>query len=561
MIKRKLRVGLLLNDFNISAWSFKMIENIVNSDFAEIILIVMNDNEKKTVLNKTLWSKLINNRGRIAHLAVGKILDTLYAKLIERSTHLPDSEKQINCENLLKDCSEIKVNTRRTKFSDYFHESDINKIKTFDVDIFIRSGFGILRGDILNSSKYGVWSFHHGDNFTNRGGPAGFWESMESWPETGSILQILTEDLDNGKVLYRSYSCTDKMSVKDNRSNYFWKSLSFMERKMRELYDVGEKEFFEKVAAENRDPVFYSERLYVQPTNRELASLILKKIVEKIKVLYANKFTLDQWILLFHINKEFSSSLWRYKKIIPPKDRFWADPHVVYRDNKYFIFIEEYLYSTHKGHISLITMDETGAYSEPEIVLDKPYHLSYPFLFEHEDDLYMIPESSANKTIELYKCIEFPTKWEFQVNLMEDIVAADATLIKYNNKFWMFVNVVENAGASTWDELFLFYADDLFANDWKSHPQNPIVTDCKSARPAGKIFSQNGRLYRPSQNCSHRYGYGFNISEIIVLDEYNYAENIVSRVKPNWDKQILGTHTFNRENSLHVIDAIYRRRR
>lgn len=561
MEKRKLRVGLLLDDFNMSGWSVKMIENIINSNFAEITLIVMNDNEAKPTSNKTLFSKVITNRDRIGFLVVRKILEIVYAKLIERNISLPDVDKQTSCEKILKDCTVIKTKTRRTKWSDYFYDNDINTIHKFNIDVFIRCGFGILRGDILRSAKYGVWSFHHGDNFSNRGGPAGFWESMESWPETGSILQILTEDMDNGKVLYRSYSCTNNMSVKDNRSNYFWKSLSFMERKMRELYYMGENKFFEKVADDNRHPIFYSERLYTKPTNRELAKLTFKKVIEKTKLLYTNKFFLDQWILMFHLKSEFSSSLWRYKKIIPPKDRFWADPHVLYRDKKYFIFLEEYIYSTQKGHISLITMDANGVYSEPKTILDKPYHLSYPFVFEHENDLYMIPDSLSNRTIELYKCVEFPNKWEFQVNLMENIKAVDTTILYHNNKCWMFTNLIENDGASSWDELFLFYADDLFCNDWKPHPQNPIVSDCKSARPAGKIFYENGGLYRPSQNCSHRYGYGFNISEITVLNENNYAEDIVSRVKPNWDKRIIGTHTFNRVHSLHIIDAIYRRRR
>ena len=96
----------------------------------------------------------------------------------------------------------------------------------------------------------------------------------------------------------------------------------------------------------------------------------------------------------------------------------------------------------------------------------------------------------------------------------------------------------------------------MFSSDWTPHPLNPIISDCKSARPAGKIFSKNGTLYRPSQNCSTRYGYGFNVSEITSLDESRYSEELVSSVKPNWDKRIIGTHTLNHVNSLHIIDAI-----
>ncbi len=330
MDKRKLRIGLLLDEYSVSAWTLKMIKNIVHSYFAEISLVVINDNEKVVTSNKTLYSKIINNKGRIVSLLVRRVLEMIYCKLIERNTYLPDSSKNENCESLLLKYPVIKVKTTRKKFSDYFHDNDINKIREQKIDIFVRCGFSILRGDILNSAKYGIWSFYHGDNFRNRGGPAGFWESMESWPETGSILQILTEDLDNGKVLYRSYSCTDSMSVQDNKSNYYWKSLSFMTRKMHELYRMGEKDFFDKVEHENRHPIFYSERLYTKPTNRELTKITFNKVKEKAKILLENKFLLNQWILMFHMKDQFSSSLWRYKKIIPPKDRYWADPHIIF---------------------------------------------------------------------------------------------------------------------------------------------------------------------------------------------------------------------------------------
>ena len=109
--------------------------------------------------------------------------------------------------------------TDQKQWSDYFDESDVDKIRDFKIDVLIRSGFGILRGSILDTAKYGIWSYHHGDSELNRGGPAAFWESMQSAPVTGSMLQILSEDLDNGEVLCRSYSCTETLSVQDNKNN------------------------------------------------------------------------------------------------------------------------------------------------------------------------------------------------------------------------------------------------------------------------------------------------------------------------------------------------------
>jgi hypothetical protein len=173
----------------------------------------------------------------------------------------------------------------------------------------------------------------------------------------------------------------------------------------------------------------------------------------------------------------------------------------------------------------------------------------------------MVPESKANRTIELYKCTAFPLKWEFQKNLMEDCQAVDPTLIQWQGKWWMFVSQIETEGASLWDELFLYYSDSPLSDNWTPHPRNPIVSDVSSARPAGRCFVRHGRLYRPSQNCSGHYGYGFNICEITKLTETDYEERIVEKVEPKWDKNVVSTHTFNYADGLTIIDGQLRRRR
>jgi hypothetical protein len=554
MPKNKLKIGLLVEDGNLPAWAFEMVSQIKASNYAEISLIIEND-VQKVIPNNSVWKKVKNNKGRLGYLFVRKILEVVYDKLIDRIQTLPNATESNSCEELYKDIPIIKAKPIQKKHSDYFVDNDIQKIKECQLDVIIRLGFRILRGDILSASKHGVWSFHHGDNHLNRGGPAGYWESLESWPETGAILQILNEDLDNGQVLYRSYSCTNEFSFNENVNNYFWKSLYFMTRTLKSLYVEGEKGFYEKIAKQNQDPTIYSEKLYKSPTNKELTKLTFNKVIKKAFHIVQNKFYFEQWILLFDIKKEFSSSLWRYKRMVPPKDKFWADPHVIFRNNIYYIFIEEYLYKTGKGHISLIEMDEKGAYSEPKIVLDKDYHLSYPFIFDHNEELYMIPESVENETVELYRCTQFPDKWEFVMNLMENVSLLDATLLFHNNKWWMFANGAEHKGVSTWDELFLFSSDDLLSQNWVSHPMNPIISDCKLARPAGNIFEKNGNLYRPSQNSSHKYGYGFNFNRIVQLDEHNYHEELVSKVEPNWAEDVTATHTFSNAHNLYVIDA------
>ena len=38
----------------------------------------------------------------------------------------------------------------------------------------------------------------------------------------------------------------------------------------------------------------------------------------------------------------------------------------------------------------------------------------------------------------------------------ENVNASDTTIISHNGKYWMFCNIVENIGASSYDELFYF---------------------------------------------------------------------------------------------------------
>ncbi len=562
MQNSKLKIGLLVDEMELSAWKYRMLEIIQQSDYAEITLIVQNSPpaEQRT---QSVASRVATKfaSGQLWNAIVRKVLTIGEQLLVDKPGQLPDASREIDSRQLLAGIEIIKVHPRRQHFSDYVEGDELAAIVARDVDVFIRLGFRILRGGILRSARYGVWSYHHGDNRVNRGGPPGYWEVMESTPETGSILQIISEDIDNGNVIYRSFSSTNDRSLTDNTSNFYWKTLHFIPRKLKDLHQNGNNQFFAKLKEDNVHPQFYDRRLYKLPTNSELSILLWKKLLQKLGRKWHDLFYFNQWMLLYDTREGMSTSLWRFKHLTPPKDRFWADPFIVARDDRYYIFIEEFLYATQKGHISLIVMNKHGVLEPSVRILETPYHLSYPFIFEFENDTYMIPESRANRTVELYKCTAFPRKWEFQKNLMTNCDVADSTLLQWQGKWWLFANRVETKGASLWDELFLYHSDSPLSDKWIPHPSNPIVSDVKSARPAGQLFVRDERLYRPSQNCSGHYGYGFNICEITKLTDTEYEEQIVSKVEPKWDARIVSTHTINYAGGLTVIDGQLRRRR
>ena len=540
-----LRVGLLINSFHQPAWIFKIIEQIQSSPFAEISLIIKNeatDHPQSRI--QSYWQK----RKYLLYVLYQRV-DGFMVSVSDDAFAMRDIRE------LVGQCPVVHVLPLMKKYSDTFDEKDVQAIADYKLDVAISFGFRILRGEILRIFKHGVWSYHHGDNLVNRGGPAGFWEVIDGSPVTGAVLQVLTEDLDNGKVILRTWSPTvDRFSVKANRNHIYWRASGFVIRKLKEAYEegtvVGAKEDFYRP---------YSNRLFKMPTNSQLIRKLPKLSLNYIKSKLEQAFYLDKWVLAYRFREteeDLNNTLYRFKYLLPPKERFWADPFPIRVDNKYYLFFEEYVYKRHKGHIAFLELSKSGV-SEPVVALDCDYHLSYPFVFKWEGRFMMIPETAANKRIELYSASRFPDQWKLDAVLMDDVPAKDTTLFQVDNLWWMFVAISEIPFA---DELHLFYADSPYG-PWHPHKKNPVKTDVRSSRPAGKLFRWNGELYRPSQDSSRFYGYAITLNRIVRLTRDEFIEEEVSKILPQWSKKVLGTHTLNICDDLTVVDCRLRTRR
>jgi hypothetical protein len=549
--KSKLKLGILLDSCEVPAWAYYALERMVDSDYAEISLIILNDSQG---IDESKSAKLWNNKHKIVYCLFNKIDERLFYRQ-------PNAFEPRHAMEILLGVPVLPVTPIQKSDSDYFEPSDIDKIRECGLDILIKMGFRRLRGDIFTASRCGIWMHHHGDNRINGAGPFGFWEVVQSWPETSSMLLLLGEDGNDSKVLYKSQFSTYPFSPARNRSYSFWLSSPFLPRQVELLHRLGEKRFFAQTARFNEEFDVYNRGHYTVPSNMLTLRLIAKIFAKIILEIYQRTFYLDTWYLMFDLTKNTPLSFDRFNAITPPKDRFWADPQAIQRDGHYYVFVEEYIYRAKKGHISVLEIDQQGNYKDPVPVLEKAYHLSYPFVFEWGDRYYMVPESAANKTIDLYECIEFPNKWKFKMSLMESIRAVDTTLFYYDEKWWLFTGMAENEGASPQTELFLFFSNELLTSEWNPHPLNPVVSDAIRARPAGRVFVRDGKIFRPSQDCSKMYGFGFDINEILLLSETEYLEKKVVSVRPHSDKRILATHTLTSEGQLTMVDAFTRRRK
>ncbi len=178
--------------------------------------------------------------------------------------------------------------------------------------------------------------------------------------------------------------------------------------------------------------------------------------------------------------------------IYPPDDAFWADPFAWSDAGRHFVFFEEYPFRSRLGRISCIELDRNARpVGGATPVIDEPWHLSYPFLLAFDGSLYMVPESSASKRIDLYRCVSFPFHWRRERTLIAGIRAADATLFEHDGRWWLFC-AARLGRARLNDSLFAFHASSPLSDRWVPHERNPLVRDYERGRPAGRIFRDAG---------------------------------------------------------------------
>jgi len=544
---RRLRIGLLLNSYQPAAWVAKIIADLQHSDWAEIVLVVTG--RRKAETKKSIRERL-RNYCRVGLFAMYSKWDYLHYRGDN------DALASVDVEDLLCDVPRVDVPVIENKFTDRFRVEDIQRIRSADVDVLFRFGFRILRGKILDCAKYGVWSFHHGDNREYRGAPPGFWEIYEKNPVTGSTLQILTESLDGGKVIDRSLASTNCESLYANKNPLYWKTSEIAVRRLRDLHLRGWTAIESLDSYKETDT--YRKAIYKTPGNWVMLCLLARMSWRNLRRKAVSVFWTHhvQWFLAIRPKepgRAANEAMHSYRVLAPPKNAFHADPCLFHWKGSDYVFYEDFSYASGKAAISCARIESDGRLANSEVVLDRPYHLSYPFVFEYAGSVYMMPETRMNRTLEVYRAEEFPRCWVLEKELMRREHAVDPTLLQYGGKYWLFVNLAKKT-YSTCDELHLFFANSPLG-PWHAHLLNPIISDVRYARSAGGLFWEGERLIRPAQDCSTAYGYAIAFREVEVLSETEYSERPYGRIGPEWAPRNLGTHTYTRTERFEMIDG------
>ena len=242
----------------------------------------------------------------------------------------------------------------------------------------------------------------------------------------------------------------------------------------------------------------------------------------------------------------------RYKLAEAPANQWCADPFVYEADGEHYIFVEQYVNDKEKGCIGYFHF-ENGIPVNKGILIENSYHMSYPDVFEYGGQFYMIPESSANSTVDLYVAEHFPDKWKKVKSLIRGQKYVDSTVYQEGKQFYLLSYTMVGG-----------YEIHVFSLDMEKQELELLSKkrDEKNvARPGGRLFMENGRIMRPAQDCSRKYGEALIIYQVDDLNkDGEFVEHEVRRIEAaelHVEKDPKRVHQLTSDSVFEVVD-VYR---
>lgn len=548
----KAKVGLIIDDLVVSEQLYNLIEYSRRASHYEITHLILQDTEQQR--GGSLFTQV---RSYLARRGIKKLIENLCFRALGRFERL-----------LLSRQSKVKTHFRRHSLRETalqiisvqpkvsksglvyrYREEDLAKIREAGLSILIRGGGGILRGEILKVCPQGILSFHHADNDVNRGTPPAFWEVYERQRRTGFIIQILHDELDGGDVVFRGDIATGPIYTL-NLVQLYAKANRFMHQTLERLF---RDEFPLKIYPKRP----YAHPLYTLPSVGVQLNYLMKTYFYMMgKVIDRVRSRSRRWGVAYQFCEDWRDvTLWKSKRIPNPPSRFLADPFIYQHEGRHYCFVEDFDYREGKGRISAFSITPEG-HQELGVALEEPFHLSFPFIFEHEGELYMCPETHEAREVRLYRCLELPCKWELTRVLLRDVNAADNLLFYRDHRWWLLSNLCSSDIDDHGSELHIYSTNDLLEGEWRPHPENPVIFNAERGRNGGLIH-EDGRVYRVFQRQGwDLYGEAFGVAEITRLSMEGYEERALFEVEAHFMPQAIGTHTFNFAHGLMVTDFV-----
>ncbi|MQA28707.1 MAG: hypothetical protein GEU82_02550 [Luteitalea sp.] len=439
-----------------------------------------------------------------------------------------------------------------------FSERDIETIRRHRLDFVLNLRRETIAGGMLEVAPHGIWSFRFP---RYEGGPAGFWEVYRGDPLSGLILHRSGGQRDVDAVIREAQFKTVADSDSGNCAHVMMSSATWPALTARLLLQGFADEVFRlssSPVAPSSPPVAPP---YGQPTNLQMA-VHLGRLTRNIALKHTSDLFgrsesgPDDWAIgittapmtAVIAGNSDAPITW----LCAPAGHYYADPFVITRGATTYIFVEDYARTEKKGRIAVIETDDFRTFTAARTVLDRPFHLSYPCVFVHDDRYYCVPEQHRSGEVALYEAEDFPRGWVKRATLLQGFPGVDPTVFQHLDRWWMFVTNRSNDDVT---HLYLFFADTPLG-PWTAHHTNPVRSDKHKVRPAGMPFQVNGLLVRPAQDCSRTYGGRIELHQITSLTTTDFEEQFLGVVEPRQEWPFAaGLHTINDAQSVRVFDA------
>lgn len=554
-MQNKYKIGIIIKSLVMNKFEKEVIEKL-NSSNLNIDLIAIFEEMPRVPLSQILIRKFKQHGfKRFIELLIFKIIFIIEKFLL---SFLYKDLNNLNNnffvdKGVFKKIIKVKPTFSKNKIISNYTEDDKNIILNENLDLIIRGNvYEIFGQNKLNISRLGVVSFHHGDPSWNRGGPPGFWETVKNKPSSGFIIQILNENLDNGKIIFQGEFATKEFYTLNllnllSESNIY---LTYIVEKIliNENIRILKNETKKEIEI-LKSPNFYYIFKYIFEKIKTTSKLIYKRFIEK---------KTQRWEVCYSRDNFDKFNFNNFKKIKNPKGRYFADPFILKKDNFFYVFVEDYEKKEKKASISIIKIDSSDKIEIFEKVIEEEFHLSYPYIFEYERKLYLIPETVSNESLRLYECIKFPYKWKYCYDLIQNIKCVDTNIIKIGDIYWLITTRSFNKDFSS--QLYIYYSDSPISQKWKSLDNNPVFFDIENGRNGGIIKLQD-KFVRVSQSYGYnylndiQYGHHINLNIIEHLDLKNIKQKFIRTVYPDiWNKEILGIHHMCSTDDFTVFD-------
>lgn len=532
--KKTLKYGIICENLNLSAWQIEVLNKLNDSNLAELKLIILPSN--KVTEQLSIFSRVRNK----------VFSNTLFFSLWQRCVKNPESSLSTGDTDFLQEKNILECKIEKLGlYRDLFSLDDVENIKSNQLDFILRFGLGILTDDILGAAKYGVWSFHHGDERKYRGRPACFWEMYDNEFYIGGILQRLTNKLDSGVILKR-WSINNNTTSWSSNLNELQMAGTVLPLQVCKDILNGNDTYVCSSASETKAPIKFI------PNNIEMLFFLFNLSKNFIKK-QIGRFYTEDWIVGVSKTKlkvnsglpEITEPFWLKPE---SQDVFFADPFAVSNGNGLQVYLEKLNYRNGLGEIVSFSFENGSGFGAEQQALSLQSHLSYPFLLNYKGKQYCIPESKEGGTLFIYEVCSKSRKLIKPIVLLEQAKFSDATIFEYQGKWWLFA--LEGKAS-----LVCYYSVSLFG-PWLEHNNNPLKIDVYSARPAGPLFVVNGDLIRPTQDCSKEYGWRINFNKINMLDTGSFDEEHygVLEASDDWSYNH-GIHTISEKNGYLIFDA------